>query len=80
MLDLLAEQGQLTGKSTRAGQLFLLNCERLQNLLDACPPLSSLGHFWRVLRMERGGRMDELLALVSRLSGHLRRWAAAVAG
>lgn len=80
LLDLLAEQGRLTGRSARAGQLFLLNCERLQTLLDACPPLSSLGHFWRVLRMERGGRMDELLTLVTRLSGHLRRWAAAVAG
>ncbi|WP_165066348.1 glycosyltransferase family 9 protein [Desulfovibrio sp. ZJ200] len=79
LLDLLAEQGRLTGRSARAGQLFLRNCERLQSLLDACPPLSSLGHFWRVLCMERGGRLDELLTLVTRLSGHVRRWAAAVA-
>lgn len=79
LLDLLAEQGRLTGRSARAGRLFLRNCERLQALLDACPPLSSLGHFWRVLRMERGDRMDDLLCLLNRLSGHLRRWAGAVA-
>lgn len=76
LLDMLAEQGRLTGKSPRAGQLFLLNCERLQNLLDACPPLASLGYFWRELRQARGGRMDELLRFVGLLAGHLRRWAA----
>mgnify|MGYP000002021964 FL=1 len=79
LLDMLAEQGRLTGKSSKAGQLFLLNCERLQNLLDACPPLASLGYFWRELRQERGGRMDELLRLVDLLAGHLRRWAASMA-
>lgn len=79
LLDMLAEQGRLTGKSPRAGQLFLLNCERLQNLLDACPPLASLGYFWRELRQARGGRMDELLRFVGLLAGHLRRWAANMA-
>ena len=79
VLDMLAEQGRLTGKSSKAGQLFLLNCERLQNLLDACPPLASLGYFWRELRQERGGRMDELLRFVDLLAGHLRRWAASMA-
>ncbi len=76
LLDMLSEQGRLTGKSSKAGQLFLLNCERLQNLLNACPPLASLGCFWRELRQERGGRMDELLRFVGLLAGHLERWAA----
>lgn len=76
LLDMLSEQGRLTGKSAKAGQLFLLNCERLQNLLNACPPLASLACFWRELRQERGDRMDELLHFVGLLAGHLERWAA----
>lgn len=70
----LLEQGRLIGKSSMAGQLFLRNCERVQNVLDACPELRSLGGFWRELRQERGGRMEELLALVALLERHLRRW------
>ncbi|WP_297826536.1 glycosyltransferase family 9 protein [uncultured Desulfovibrio sp.] len=79
LLDMLAEQGRLTGKSARAGQLFLLNCERLQTLLNACPPLASLACFWRELQQQRGDRMDELLCFVRLLAGHLEQWAAHMA-
>ena len=79
LLDMLAEQGRLTGKSARAGQLFLLNCERLQTLLNACPPLASLSCFWRELQQQRGDRMDELLCFVRLLAGHLEQWAAHMA-
>ncbi|MDO5483535.1 MAG: glycosyltransferase family 9 protein [Desulfovibrionaceae bacterium] len=78
LLEMLAEQGRLVGRNAQAGQLFLRNCERLQIVLEACPPLFSLGFFWRELRQERGGQMDELLAFIGQLSSHLRRWAAAL--
>lgn len=74
LLDTLLEQGRLTGKTPVAGRLFLLNCERLQSLLDACAPLASLGAFWRELRQQRGDRLEDLLGLVGVLAGHLRRW------
>lgn len=76
LLDALAAAGALTGKSAQAGQLFLRNCERLQQLLDACAPLASLGAFWRELRQTRGGGMDELLPCLAILAAHLRRFAA----
>lgn len=76
LLDALAATGALTGKSAQAGQLFLRNCERLQQLLDACPPLTSLGAFWRELRQTRGGGMDELLPCLAIFSDHMRRFAA----
>ena len=60
-----------------AGQLFLRNCERLQQALDACPPLASLSHFWRELVQDRGGDMEETLRLTEVLAGHLCRWSAA---
>lgn len=75
LLDALAATGALTGKSRRAGQLFLRNCERLQQSLDACAPLASLGAFWRELRQTRGG-MDELLPRLDILAVHMRRFAA----
>lgn len=79
LLDMLAEQGRLTGKSSKAGQLFCSIASACRIFWDACPPLASLGYFWRELRQERGGRMDELLRLVDLLAGHLRRWAASMA-
>ncbi|MDR2745711.1 MAG: glycosyltransferase family 9 protein, partial [Desulfovibrio sp.] len=63
MLALLTEQGRLAGQSVMAGQLFLRNCERLQQILDACRPLASLSHFWRELVRDRGGNMEETLRL-----------------
>ncbi|MDR1659378.1 MAG: glycosyltransferase family 9 protein [Desulfovibrio sp.] len=74
MLALLTEQGKLAGQSVMAGQLFLRNCDRLQQILDACRPLASLGHFWRELVRDRGGNMEETLRLTSLLAGHLARW------
>jgi hypothetical protein len=59
-----------------AGQLFLRNCERLQAVLEACPELRALGGFWRELRQERGGRMDDLLALTALLGRHIGLWRA----
>ncbi|MGE9986081.1 glycosyltransferase family 9 protein [Desulfovibrio sp. SGI.169] len=79
LLDMLAEQGRLAGKSARAGRLFLLNCDRLQTLLNACPPLASLACFWRELQQERGDRLDALLRFIGLLAGHLERWAAQMA-
>lgn len=79
LLDALAATGALTGKSRQAGQLFLRNCERLQQSLDACRPLASLGAFWRELRQTRGGGMDELLPCIDVLSRHMRRFAARLA-
>jgi hypothetical protein len=75
MLVLLTEQGSLAGRSPLAGKLFLRNCERLQQILDACKPLASLGRFWRELVQDRGGAMEETLRLTSLLAGHLGRWA-----
>ena len=72
LLDALTAAGALAGKSAQAGQVFLRNCERLQQLLDACPPLASLGAFWRELRQTRGGGMNELLPCVDILSRHMR--------
>ena len=72
LLDALGAAGALTGKSAQAGQLFLRNCERLQQALDASPPLASLGAFWRELRETRGGAMDELLPLLPILGRHMR--------
>lgn len=80
LLDALAAAGALTGKSPQAGQLFLRNCERLQQLLDGCAPLASLGAFWRELRQTRGGGMDELLPCLAILSVHMRRFAARLDG
>ena len=74
LFDILTQQGQLLGKTPRAGQLFLRNCERLQVVLDACPELRSLGAFWRELRQERGERLDDLLALTTHLAAQLVDW------
>lgn len=74
LLDILAQQGQILGKTPMAGQLFLRNCERLQAVLDACPELRSLGAFWRELRQERGERLDDLLALTTHLGSQLVDW------
>ena len=73
LFGMLAEQGRIIKKSPLAGQLFLRNCERAQTLLDGCPQLRSLGYFWRSLRMELGGRMEDLLRLVDTLAAHLNR-------
>lgn len=74
LFSTLTEQGNLVGKSPKAGQLFLRNCERLQGILDACPELRSLGGFWRALRQERGDNMPALLSITGRLAGHLSAW------
>lgn len=74
LLYMLTQQGLLLGKTPKAGQLFLRNCERLQAVLDACPELRSLGAFWRELRQERGDRLDDLLALTTLLGTHLADW------
>ncbi|MBD5539036.1 MAG: glycosyltransferase family 9 protein [Desulfovibrio sp.] len=76
LLDALAAAGALAGKSAQAGQLFLRNCERLQQVLDGCAPLSSLGAFWRELRESRGGALDELLPTLAILGRHMRGFAA----
>ncbi|MBD5417953.1 MAG: glycosyltransferase family 9 protein [Desulfovibrio sp.] len=76
LLDALAAAGALAGKSPQAGQLFLRNCERLQQILDGCAPLASLGAFWRELRETRGGGMDELLPSLAILGRHMRGFAA----
>ena len=76
LLDALSAAGALTGRSAQAGQLFLRNCERLQQVLDASPPLASLGAFWRELRETRGGGMDELLPSLAVLARHMRGLAA----
>ena len=67
LLCLLEEQGGLVGKSAMAGQLFLRNCERLQNLLDASVSFSALGGFWREMRQQRGGDMKDLVHLIRQL-------------
>ena len=74
LFDILTQQGQMLGKTPKAGQLFLRNCERLQAVLDACPELRSLGAFWRELRQERGERLDDLLALTTHLATQLIDW------
>ncbi len=74
LFDILTQQGQMLGKTPKAGQLFLRNCERLQAVLDACPELRSLGAFWRELRQERGERLDDLLALTTHLAVQLVDW------
>lgn len=74
LFDILTQQGHLLGKTPKAGQLFLRNCERLQAVLDACPELHSLGAFWRELRQERGERLDDLLALTTHLGAQLVDW------
>lgn len=74
LFEMLTQQGQLLGKSPKAGQLFLRNCERLQGVFDACPELRSLGAFWRELRQERGDRLDDLLELTAQLGTHFVIW------
>lgn len=74
LFALLTEQGHLIGKSAKVGQLFLRNCDRVQNVLDDCPELRSLGGFWRELRHERGDRIDDLLALTALLEQHIGSW------
>ncbi|WP_232510475.1 hypothetical protein [Desulfovibrio sp. G11] len=74
LLALLEEQAGLVGKSTMAGQLFLRNCERLQNLLDASPAFTALGGFWRELRQQRGGDMADLTQLIQCLRSALMEW------
>ena len=74
LFDILTQQGQLLGKTPKAGQLFLRNCERLQAVLDACPELRSMGAFWRELRQERGERLDDLLELTTHLGTQLVDW------
>ncbi|MDD4702358.1 MAG: glycosyltransferase family 9 protein, partial [Desulfovibrio sp.] len=74
LLHLLEEQGLLVGRSATAGQLFLRNCERLQNLLDANAAFTALGGFWRELRQQRGGHMDDLIDLIRQLKNSLILW------
>ena len=74
LLAMLTEQCQLVGKSARAGQLLLRNCQRLQTVLDACTELRSLGGFWRELRQERGAHMDDFQELTVILHRHLAQW------
>ena len=74
LLNLLEEQGGLVGRSVTAGQLFLRNCERLQNLLDANSAFTALGGFWRELRQQRGGHMAELMDLIRQLKNSLMVW------
>lgn len=76
LMALLVEQSGLVGKSPQAGRLFLLNCERVQSLLDACQPLASLALFWRELCRQYGGRMDALTQYMAILSDQLQAWAA----
>lgn len=71
LLDLLAECSGLPGRSARGGQLFLRNCERLQQLLDGCAPLGPLGAFWRELRQSHGV-LEELLPMLPVLAAHMR--------
>lgn len=71
LLDALSATGLLAGKSAQAGQLFLRNCERLQQILDASRPLASLGAFWRELRETRAN-LDELLPSLDILSRQMR--------
>ncbi|MFT4302232.1 MAG: glycosyltransferase family 9 protein [Desulfovibrio sp.] len=74
LLNLLEEQGGLVGRSVTAGQLFLRNCERLQNLLDANSAFTAMGGFWRELRQQRGGHMNELMDLIHQLKNSLIFW------
>lgn len=53
------------GKSAQARKLFLLNCERLQTLLDNAPMLSSMAAFWRELRQSQGGDVAAFLPAAS---------------
>lgn len=48
-------------KSGQAGKLLLLNCERLQTLLDNEPLLGSLAGFWRELRQSHATSLDAFL-------------------
>lgn len=74
LLDALLATGVLSGKSVQAGQLFLRNCERLQQILDSCQPLASLGAFWREIRETRAS-LDELLPSLGILSSQMHKLA-----
>lgn len=74
LLQAIAAQGALTGKSPRAGALLLRNCERLQNLLNGCPPLAALGGFWRELRQAKGDDIAEFLQFSGKLAVYLEQW------
>ena len=74
ILKILKEQINIIGKSAKIGQLFLLNCERLQQLLLNCPELVSLGHFWMELRQDRGDKIDNISLFVEKLSLHIENW------
>ncbi len=76
LLEAIAAQGALVGKSVRAGALLLRNCERLQLLLDGCAPLAALGGFWRELRQARGEQLTVFLQFSGRLAVYLRQWRA----
>lgn len=75
VLAILEEQGAMIGRLARAGELFLLNCERLQVILDSSPPFRALGQIWRELRQSRGGELREILEFVSILHRRLAAFA-----
>lgn len=57
------ELGQIAAARPEAARLMLKNSSMLQQLLDACPALSTLGNFWRELCANRYGKLEDFLPL-----------------
>lgn len=79
--DLIASiiaSGELAKKNRAGGQIFLRNCERLQTMLTACPPLDSLAGFWRELRQNQGESLEKFLPLAAMLGKRAREFATAL--
>ncbi|MCR4666447.1 MAG: glycosyltransferase family 9 protein [Desulfovibrio sp.] len=73
LLKALSEEGELLAKNSKAGPLFLRNCDRLQTILSTCSPLTGMAHFWRELRGDCGQDLERLIQTIRLLLIHLDR-------
>lgn len=75
ILDSIYACGGMLQKSPHASKLFLKNCSRLQALLDASPPLSTLAAFWQEFRNNQGNALPSFLPAVKQMSVHVKNFA-----
>lgn len=75
ILESIQGVGQLLGKNPKAGAILLEGCEKVQILLDLCPPLSSLGDFWRELRNDSND-IPKFMRQIALISKHMKSFAA----
>lgn len=59
------ECGLLAAKNSKAGELFLRNCERAGAIFEACESLATLAAYWREYRQSQGDSLAKILSAVA---------------